>query len=166
MLKNALLSFFHIRSYRTYVTIKLSWFYNEIITQISWDQLCNNWLYICCYESKLCSVTTMSTVNNLHVWRNLNGTFTLWQSTLSNLRHSNILSLQDKSATIKSVVSVSKAKATMLRAEPTTTRTARISTSHSTRLTVLLVSRTQCYMWTKLWFEWQKCSQHSFCRWR
>jgi len=52
---------------------------------------------------------------------------------------------------MKSVYSTSKAKATMLRAESTTTPTAGIDTSNSsTRFTVLLVPQTQCCMWTKL----------------
>jgi len=37
----------------------------------------------------LCSTTAMFTVNSLHVWWNLDAAFTLCQSTLSNLWHSN-----------------------------------------------------------------------------
>jgi len=38
----------------------------------------------------------------------------------------------------------------MVRAEPTTTGTAGIDTSHSTRFTVLIVSGIPHYIWTKL----------------
>jgi len=38
----------------------------------------------------------------------------------------------------------------MARAEPTTIHTAGIDTNYSTTFTVLLMSQTQHYMWTKL----------------
>jgi len=41
-------------------------------------------------------------------------------------------------------------KATMVRAEPTSTRTAGIDTSYLTRFTIVLVSWSQRYIWTKL----------------
>jgi len=40
------------------------------------------------HESKICSIAVFI-VNSLHISRNLNATFTLCQSTLSNLWHSN-----------------------------------------------------------------------------
>jgi len=55
-----------------------------------------------------------------------------------------------KSTPIKGVISTSKAKAIKLRAEQTPARTAGTVANHSTTATVLLVSRTQHYMWTKL----------------
>jgi len=56
-----------------------------------------------------------------------------------------------KNAFFQSTTSISKAKATMVRAEPMTTYTlAGIDTFHLTRFTPLLVSRTQHCMWTKL----------------
>jgi len=49
----------------------------------------------------------------------------------------------------------SKAKATMVRRKPTTTHTAGINISHSTRrFTVMLVAQTQHYIWTKLDTVW------------
>jgi len=49
------------------------------------------------------------------------------------------------------VISISKAKATMARAELTTIHTAGLHTSNLTIMfTVMQVSRTQCCVWTKL----------------
>jgi len=68
---------------------------------------------------------------------------------------------------MKSVISTSKAKATMVGTESMTTHTAGIDTSHLTRFTVLLVLRTQHYMWTKLdMVRTAKYSRQSFCCWQ
>jgi len=53
-----------------------------------------------------------------------------------------------KSLAINRVVSISRADATMLRAQTMTTRTAGIPT-RSGSLCPMLVPRTQCYKWTK-----------------
>jgi len=64
---------------------------------------------------------------------------------------------------IRSVISHSKAKATMVRPKPMTTCIAGIDAFYSTRFTILLVSQTQ-HLWTKLdiWFEWKNSTSKGF----
>ena len=67
-----------------------------------------------------------------------------------------------KSTFTKSVISISKAKTIMVRAEPMTTCTAGIDTYYSTRFNMLLVSQTKHYVYGQSWI-WFDC-QNSYNR--
>jgi len=62
----------------------------------------------------------------------------------------NFLKNYIKGALNNNVFSTSKAKATMVRTKLLNFHTAGKDTSYLTRFTILLVSRTQHYIWTKL----------------